>query len=268
MPQLILSADPGFIHLALEEFRRDSRNGQALDELASGVFLLDCDEGFWGLAETWIDDPPVFTRHICPVDLTLSPLLQRPETSPASAMPSWPSTLTCLTLKSASQSRAAFSSICPYKPFDVNRAVCRLPLQRRKLAVWTFVSRFRSSRSSAQPLTGRQDQKSQLPQTNGNWPLLDFHLPPTTSRTGPAACAVSAAKRSEISRAEFKMLEAFEAFHIDLPAGGVALDLGAAPGRMDPRPTPKRAVRYRRRPRRNASPPRRRPRRAPQAHDR
>ncbi|HUM72546.1 MAG TPA: SAM-dependent methyltransferase, partial [Chloroflexota bacterium] len=34
----------------------------------------------------------------------------------------------------------------------------------------------------------------------------------------------------QISRAEFKLLEALAVFHIDLPAGGVALDLGAAPG--------------------------------------
>ncbi|HLG78809.1 MAG TPA: SAM-dependent methyltransferase [Ktedonobacteraceae bacterium] len=34
----------------------------------------------------------------------------------------------------------------------------------------------------------------------------------------------------QISRAEFKLLEAFETFNIDLPAQGHALDLGAAPG--------------------------------------
>jgi 23S rRNA (cytidine2498-2'-O)-methyltransferase len=34
----------------------------------------------------------------------------------------------------------------------------------------------------------------------------------------------------QISRAEFKLLEALEVFELTLPAGGVALDLGAAPG--------------------------------------
>jgi 23S rRNA (cytidine2498-2'-O)-methyltransferase len=34
----------------------------------------------------------------------------------------------------------------------------------------------------------------------------------------------------QISRAEFKLLEAVELFRLDLPAGGIALDLGAAPG--------------------------------------
>ena len=77
MPQLILTADPGFSHLALDEFSRDAHNGRPLDELAPGICLVDCDEGYWGLAETWIDSPPVFARHICPVDLTV-PLIAKP----------------------------------------------------------------------------------------------------------------------------------------------------------------------------------------------
>lgn len=34
----------------------------------------------------------------------------------------------------------------------------------------------------------------------------------------------------QVSRAEFKLLEALEAFHVELPVKGAALDLGAAPG--------------------------------------
>jgi 23S rRNA (cytidine2498-2'-O)-methyltransferase len=37
-------------------------------------------------------------------------------------------------------------------------------------------------------------------------------------------------ERDQISRAEFKLLEALAAFQIDLPPRGIALDLGAAPG--------------------------------------
>ena len=39
-----------------------------------------------------------------------------------------------------------------------------------------------------------------------------------------------AREEGQISRAEFKLLEALEVFRIDLPPRGVALDLGAAPG--------------------------------------
>lgn len=37
-------------------------------------------------------------------------------------------------------------------------------------------------------------------------------------------------ERDQISRAEFKLLEAFEWFRVKLPSDGIALDLGAAPG--------------------------------------
>jgi len=37
-------------------------------------------------------------------------------------------------------------------------------------------------------------------------------------------------EEGQVSRAEFKLLEAMEAFDLSLPAGGAALDLGAAPG--------------------------------------
>ena len=64
---------------------RDSLSGHPLAELAPGVWLVDCDEGFWGLAETWIDSPPIFVRHICPVDSCDPPHRHHPETCPASA---------------------------------------------------------------------------------------------------------------------------------------------------------------------------------------
>lgn len=37
-------------------------------------------------------------------------------------------------------------------------------------------------------------------------------------------------EENQVSRAEFKLLEALETFHVNLPSQGIALDLGAAPG--------------------------------------
>ncbi len=78
MPQLILTANPESNALALAEFQRDSINGQPWAELGPGQWLVDCDEGFWGLAEVWIHEPPIFVRHICPIDLTV-PLIATPK---------------------------------------------------------------------------------------------------------------------------------------------------------------------------------------------
>ena len=110
------------MHLALEEFRRDSLNGQPLAELTSGVYLVDCDEGFWGLAETWIDDPPVFTRHICPVDLTI-PLVATPRDLSRLSDAVVAEYVDLLDPDVSFSVQSRILDELSYKPFDVNRAV-------------------------------------------------------------------------------------------------------------------------------------------------
>ena len=228
MPQLLLSADPGFKHLALEEFRSDSRNGQPLDELATGVYLVDCDEGFWGLAETWIDDPPVFTRHICPVDLTI-PLVGTPRdlSRLSDAVVAEYADLLDPEVSFSVQSRILLD--LPYKPFDVNRAVSAAlaraassPLDVREPFQILSVVCAAANRTPGSEKPAAPDQRQ----------LAFIGLSLASHNISDWAGGVRRFRREkeQISRAEFKMLEAFEAFHIDLPAGGVALDLGAAPG--------------------------------------
>lgn len=228
MPQLILSADPGFVHLALEEFGRDSHNGQPLDELAPGVSLVDCDEGFWGLAETWIDDPPVFTRHICPVDLSI-PLLATPRdlSRLSDAAVAEYADLLDPDVSFSVQSRVLLD--LPYKPFDVNRAVAAAlsdaassPLDVRQPFQILSVVCAAVDRPSG----------SEKPAAESHQQLAFMGLSLASHNISDWAGGVRRFRREkdQISRAEFKMLEALEAFRIDLPAGGVALDLGAAPG--------------------------------------
>ena len=228
MPQLILSADPGFIHLALEEFRRDSRNGQPLDELAPGVCLVDCDEGFWGLAETWIDDPPIFTRHICPVDLTI-PLVATPRdlSRLSDAAVAEYADLLDPDVSFSVQSRILLD--LPYKPFDVNRAVAAAlsgaansPLDvRQPFQILSVVcAAVDRPPGSEKPAAASQRQLAFIGLSLASHNISDWAGGVRRFRR----------EKEQVSRAEFKMLEALEAFRIDLPAGGVALDLGAAPG--------------------------------------
>lgn len=228
MPQLLLSADPGFMHLALEEFRRDSRNGQPLDELAPGVYLADCDEGFWGLAETWIDDPPVFTRHFCPVDLTI-PLVTTPRdlSRLSDAVVAEYADLLDPEVSFSVQSRILLD--LPYKPFDVNRAVSAAlagasnsPLDvREPFQILSVVcAAANGPQGTEKPAAASQRQLA----------FIGFSLASHNISDWAGGVRRFRREKEQISRAEFKMLEALEAFRIDLPAGGVALDLGAAPG--------------------------------------
>ena len=228
MPQLLLSADPGFMHLALEEFRRDSRNGTPLEQLATGVYLVDCDEGFWGLAETWIDDPPVFARHICPVDLTY-PLIATPRdlSRLSEAAVDEYADLLDPEVSFSVQSRILLD--LPYKPFDVNRAVSAA-LARATNSPLDVRQPFQIL--SVVCAAANRGQESGKPAASSDGQLAFLGLSLASHNISDWAGGVRRFRREkeQISRAEFKMLEALEAFRIDLPAGGVALDLGAAPG--------------------------------------
>ena len=228
MPQLLLSADPGFMHLALEEFRRDSRNGTPLEQLATGVYLVDCDEGFWGLAETWIDDPPVFTRHICPVDITY-PLIATPRdlSRLSDAVVNEYADLLDPEVSFSVQSRILLD--LPYKPFDVNRAVSAA-LARATNSPLDVRQPFQIL--SVVCAAANRGQESGKPAASSDGQLAFLGLSLASHNISDWAGGVRRFRREkeQISRAEFKMLEGLEAFRIDLPSGGVALDLGAAPG--------------------------------------
>ena len=233
MARLILTADPGFAHLALEEFRRDSLSGQPLAEMAPGVWLVDCDEGFWGLAETWIDSPPVFARHICPVDLAV-PLVATPRDM---ARLSDAAVADCIDLIDPEVSFSVQSRIlldAPYKPFDVNRAIAAAladaagaPLDvRRPFQILSVVC------AAPDQWSAEAAAIADSPPVTGRGPLGFLGLSLASHNISDWAGGVRRFRREkgQISRAEFKLLEALESFHIELPAGGVALDLGAAPG--------------------------------------
>ena len=243
MPQLILTCDPDFNDLALDELRRDSVRGVPVAELSAGVWLAECDDGFWGLAESWQTKPPIFVRHLCPVDAVL------PLTGTAADIAS----LADLTvadfadaldadLPYSVQSRVLAPDL-PYKPFDLNIALSgaltdataaivdvRAPAQVLSVICATFPVDTSPTADGGQRTAdnGRPNPQSPIPHP----PSAFLGLSPTDLNLSDWAGGVRRFAREEgqISRAEFKLLEALEVFRIDLPPRGVALDLGAAPG--------------------------------------
>ncbi len=226
MAQLILTADPGFAHLALEEFRRDSIGGQSLAELASGVWLADCDEGFWGLAETWIDSPPIFVRHICPVDLAI-PLIATPRDLARLSRAAVDEYTDLVDSEVSFSVQSRIFGDLTYKPFDVNRAVAAAIVEATNTPL-----DVRQPFQVLSVVAATVDQKLPAPAETAGAPQALLGLSLASHNISDWAGGVRRFRREkdQISRAEFKLLEAFEAFHIELPSGGVALDLGAAPG--------------------------------------
>jgi 23S rRNA (cytidine2498-2'-O)-methyltransferase len=233
MPQLILTCDPDFNDLALDEFRRDSINGVPVAELAPGVWLAESDDGFWSLAETWQAKPPIFMRHLCPVD-TVLPLVGTAEDVAALAEKTEADFADALDadLPYSVQTRILDNEL-PYKPFDLNIALSGALTEatgavvdvRAPLQVLSVICARVSADDASRFAIGADNGI-------GNTQYAFLGLSPTDLNLSDWAGGVRrfAREKEQISRAEFKLLEALDIFRIDLPPRGVALDLGAAPG--------------------------------------
>src|SRR5688572_23503504 len=69
MAEAIITADPDFAAMALDELRPVGARPAA--SLAAGVWLVELKGSFLTLAQRWQERPPIFIRHICPVYATV-----------------------------------------------------------------------------------------------------------------------------------------------------------------------------------------------------
>lgn len=218
--RLILSADPDFARLATDELRHASPGATPIETLAPGVLLVQLAEPFANLAARWRTSPPIFVRHICPVQWSVA-LAGDVEDLPA--------------LGELARSEVA-SQLDPAQPFSVqSRVFGELPYRSYDLN--TGLSAILTEASGA-PIEVREPVQvvSVVCAANGVEPnapatgLVGLSLARDNLSDWAGGMRRFAREEGQISRAEFKLLEALEHFAIDLPAHGVALDLGAAPG--------------------------------------
>lgn len=207
---LILTAASDFTDLARDELRRADAVAQVVGEIGAGVLLVD--GRFFTLAQHWQTQPPIFARHIFPVQETV-PLAGTNADLPQLAQcvtrqfldliePEWPFSV---------QSRIL--SDVPYKPFDINSALADI--------IQTRIGALLDVRQPVQILSVVVADKTAY---------LGLSLVQHNLSDWAGGVRRFAREKGQISRAEFKLLEALEIFNIDLPPRGIALDLGAAPG--------------------------------------
>ncbi len=207
MPNLIATADSSFAGAALAELR--AVNGQIVNELAPGIWTVQLPGDFFALAEQWRQQPPIFVRHICPVQ-TIVPLADGVESLVETAVttfthllePDWPFSVQTRVLGDLD-----------IKPYDINK-----PLSEQ-LAT-----------ASGAPVDVRAPFQILSVVLAGDEAYLGLSLAVNNLSDWAGGVRRFAREDGQISRAEFKLLEALEIFKIELPPRGRALDLGAAPG--------------------------------------
>lgn len=179
--------------------------------LDQGVGMARTPGGFARLARVFAEHPPVFIRHVCPaqIEIALTGDSQDLETLSHAARALFkgvqtPKSFSVQTVFLGEGER-------PYKRFEVNGAVSAALEDLSPLDVkrpeW-IVSIVQNAKSAYLGVSRAKDNLSA-------W----------------AGGARRFAKEpDQVSRAEFKLMEALETFNLSLPQEGLALDFGAAPG--------------------------------------
>jgi 23S rRNA (cytidine2498-2'-O)-methyltransferase len=204
MARVICSADPASESDVLRELRRE-RVSQ-VRALAPGVLLGEAE--FAPIAKSWRTRPPIFVRHVFPV------WIQTPGALPGPVVAAGSGRFTReLSSRPFSVQTRILTSVS-YHPVDINE-----PL------------------AAALAESGAHlDVKNPVDVVSivvaGDPPVA--YLGVSTAMDNLSGWAGGERRYSrepgQISRTEFKLMEALEVFGVALPSTGGALDLGAAPG--------------------------------------
>lgn len=215
---VIVTFDPGFADLAVQELP-PAGDGVHLSRLDDGVLLVTGLD-FFDVAARWQTDPPIFIRHCCPAMLDVR--LQG-DSRDAELLAGHATVLADLldpALTFSVQTRVL--SQVGYKPFDVNNAVADV------LAAYTGAElNVRNPDQIVSVVVADAPKHTSEGEVVGH---LGVSLAVQNLSDWAGGMRRFAREPGQISRAEFKLLEALEIFGVDLPPRGVALDLGAAPG--------------------------------------
>lgn len=214
---LIATFDPGFTDLARDELSALGEDVM-LTTLVPGVVLVEgCD--FFAVVGQWQTEAPIFVRHCCPAMLTVTLSGGEQDLELLASYAVQLAELVDPELPLSVQTRLLVP--VAYKPFDVNNALADALVEATGAPLNVRAPEQILSVVVASALVGGDAAT-----------VAYLGLSPTPYNLSDWAGGMRrfAREPEQISRAEFKLLEALEVFGIDLPPRGVALDLGAAPG--------------------------------------
>ncbi|MDR3239053.1 MAG: methyltransferase domain-containing protein [Clostridiales bacterium] len=211
MPDFVMTAQEDFWDAALQEMLAILPEARLVKWIDRGVAILRIPDPFARVSMTLRKNEPIYTRHIFPLDYTalvehwpraLVKIAARLQTS----YPHLRDTSYSIQLRILDPSAYAFSK------FDLTRWMSE-ELRKRLFSLETQ----------------NPDQIVSAVLKN-NLLYMGVSKPFENISAWPGGMRRFARYEGQISRAEFKLLEALEVFGLDLNGKQTALDLGAAPG--------------------------------------
>jgi len=206
--QMIYTTAEAAAHLALEDFGAMHYSNKRLNDT---TYLATLSVSFEELARLWQTQPPIFIHHICPPQIRI--VLEQRDSDLDSL-------------------RAAVKNMLPpdQQPFSIQTRI--LDPQTKRPYQQFDLNQALSSELIAEGYTLNVQQP---------WWIFSLAVVRDAAYLGRSTAAQNLSdwaggqrrfKRDDdqISRSEFKLLEAIEVFKLALPENAKALDLGAAPG--------------------------------------
>ncbi len=219
----IISFDSDFADLALEELLAADPQARVEGSLTPGVDLVQGQRSFSNVAAAWRNSPPAFLRHVCPIHAELELHGEAGDLEALNAA------LTDVILAQVEAGRtfsvqSRLLADTAYKPFDVNNLLAATVAATGAATLDVRNPQQVISVVCAGPAAGGAGNGATLRGFIGISAVQD------NISDWAGGLRRFARDPKQVSRSEFKLLEALEVFAIDLPERGVALDLGASPG--------------------------------------
>lgn len=201
--------------IALNEIQKIDPNARQENKLDSTAAVIRLSIESRQLIQEFQRVPPIFLRHLFPIHCML------PWSDPAADLSPLYDLVSIMEKgkRASIQARFSFSRGAP----DERQEDIPFP--------YTLIHQLMDSiESRGLPYSKRDPQQILSLYFDREMLYAGLSSPEDNLSSYNGGCRMFRREKEQISRAEFKLLEALECFHIPLPANGRALDLGASPG--------------------------------------
>ncbi|NBI30652.1 SAM-dependent methyltransferase [Chengkuizengella marina] len=211
--QIIITIKPEFVDIGLQEFKSADPEGRLIKWFDQGIGLFRLSIGFNELTAYFALQKPIYIQHISPIQTEVQLTQTEEDLQVILKHVNSNSSLLDKNKSFSVQTRFIDSSMeRSYKRFEVNKMVST---KIQEMGYTLHIQKPKQIISLAfyesQVYIGISTAEANLSDWSGGQHRF-------------------AQEEDQISRAEFKLLEAMDVFDVQLPENSVALDLGAAPG--------------------------------------
>ena len=231
------TASKKYLKFALKEIKKVDPDFRKIDSFPDGVFSFGIKRDKEDFIKALLDIKPVYLRHVQPIDL-LIPLVDVQRTPEAVVENISPFFEEIKPGEKISVQARRIPGNYDYTLFGIKQAVDRY-ISDNNIGIPTVknpdktISVFVTDSTKidyTKSITYNLQKDFAPPSFWGGFILAGISSPCENLCEWSGGIVRFAKDDDQISRAEFKLLEAFELFNIEAKIGGKALDLGAAPG--------------------------------------